>query len=97
MKSFEKQENTHTGADSSSVNNIPLLSDYQHYTCEVSSIQDENPFSLSPKTVEKESALVTLTFDLMTPKSIDHLSAIDIIYVKFHQTRIKTLSVRVRK
>ena len=24
-----KQENTHTGADSSSVNNIPLLSDYQ--------------------------------------------------------------------
>ena len=24
------QENTHTGADSSSVNNIPLLSDYQH-------------------------------------------------------------------
>ena len=25
-----QQENTHTGADSSSVNNIPLLSDYQH-------------------------------------------------------------------
>ena len=25
-----KQENTHTGADSSSVNNIPLLFDYQH-------------------------------------------------------------------
>ena len=25
-----KQESTHTGADSSSVNNIPLLSDYQH-------------------------------------------------------------------
>ena len=25
-----KQENTHTGADSSSVNNIPLKSDYQH-------------------------------------------------------------------
>ena len=25
-----KQENTHTEADSSSVNNIPLLSDYQH-------------------------------------------------------------------
>ena len=25
-----KQENTHTGADSSFVNNIPLLSDYQH-------------------------------------------------------------------
>ena len=25
-----KQENTHKGADSSSVNNIPLLSDYQH-------------------------------------------------------------------
>ena len=28
--SKRKQENTHTGADSSSVNNIPLLSDYQH-------------------------------------------------------------------
>ena len=27
--SLYKQENTHTGADSSSVNNIPL-SDYQH-------------------------------------------------------------------
>ena len=27
----------------------------------ISSIQDENPFSLSPETVEKESALVTLT------------------------------------
>ena len=42
---------------------------HRHYTCEVSSIQDENPFSLSPETVEKESALVT--FDLTTPKSIE--------------------------
>ena len=44
---------------------------YRHYTCEVSSIEDENPFSLSPETVEKESAIVTLTFDLTTPKSIE--------------------------
>ena len=29
-KRIFKQENTHTGTDSSSVNNIPLLSDYQH-------------------------------------------------------------------
>ena len=30
VRRTSKQENTHTGADSSSVNNIPLLSDYQH-------------------------------------------------------------------